>query len=61
MRPETCGAGETNARMAPARAFGRTYKSSARRRHFIDKVCAAEANGAEAFRRWAEVCKPNVS
>jgi hypothetical protein len=40
------------------RAFGRTYKSErAAVVSFIDKVCAGEANGAEAFRRWAEVCK----
>jgi hypothetical protein len=40
------------------RAFGRSYKSErAAVVSFIDKVCAGEANGAEAFRRWAEVCK----
>jgi hypothetical protein len=39
-------------------AFGRSYKSErAAVVSFIDKVCAGEANGAEAFRRWAEVCK----
>lgn len=39
------------------RAFGRTYKSErAAVVSFIDKARAAEANGAETFRRWAEVC-----
>ena len=39
------------------RAFGRIYKSErAAVVSFLDKVCAGEANGAEAFRRWAEVC-----
>jgi len=43
---------------ASFRAFGRSYKSErAAVVSFIDKVCAGEANGAEAFRRWAEVCK----
>jgi hypothetical protein len=58
-RLETGGAGETNgANGAGFRAFGRTYKSErAAVVSFIDKVCAGEANGAEAFRRWAEVCK----
>jgi rubrerythrin len=39
-------------------AFGRTYKTErAAVVSFIDKAGAAEANGAEAFRRWASVCK----
>jgi hypothetical protein len=39
------------------RAFGRSYKSErAAVVSFLDKVRAGEANGAEAFRRWAEVC-----
>jgi hypothetical protein len=39
------------------RAFGRAYKSErAAVVSFIDKARAAEANGAEAFRRWAEAC-----
>lgn len=42
---------------AAFRAFGRSYKSErAAIVSFIDKARAAEANGAEAFRRWAEVC-----
>jgi len=42
---------------AAFRAFGRTYKSErAAVVSFLDKVCAGEANGAEAFRRWADVC-----
>jgi len=58
-RLETGGAAESNgANSAGFRAFGRTYKSErAAVVSFIDKVCAGEANGAEAFRRWAEVCK----
>ena len=58
-RLETGGTAETNgANGAGFRAFGRTYKSErAAVVSFIDKVCAGEANGAEAFRRWAEVCK----
>ena len=58
-RLESGGAGESNgANGAGFRAFGRTYKSErAAVVSFIDKVCAGEANGAEAFRRWAEVCK----
>jgi hypothetical protein len=58
-RLETGGEAESNgANGAGFRAFGRTYKSErAAVVSFIDKVCAGEANGAEAFRRWAEVCK----
>ncbi len=59
-RMETAGgATEANgANGAGFRAFGRTYKSErAAVVSFIDKVCAGEANGAEAFRRWTEVCK----
>ncbi|MDB5107256.1 MAG: hypothetical protein JWM69_197, partial [Candidatus Binatus sp.] len=40
------------------RAFGRSYKSErAAVVSFLDKVRAGEANGGEAFARWAEVCK----
>jgi hypothetical protein len=43
---------------AEFRAFGRTYKSErAAVVSFIDKARAAEANAAEAFRRWSEVCQ----
>jgi hypothetical protein len=58
-RLEAGGAAEANgASGAGFRAFGRTYKSErAAVVSFLDKVCAGEANGAEAFRRWAEVCK----
>jgi hypothetical protein len=52
------GADANGANGAGFRAFGRAYKSErAAVVSFIDKVCAGEANGAEAFRRWAEVCK----
>ncbi|MGH7913496.1 MAG: hypothetical protein ACREPW_02445, partial [Candidatus Binataceae bacterium] len=56
---EAGGAPEVNgANGAGFRAFGRTYKSErAAVVSFIDKICAGEANGAEAFRRWTEVCK----
>jgi hypothetical protein len=58
-RLENGGPAESNgAYGAGFRAFGRTYKSErAAVVSFLDKVCAGEANGAEAFRRWAEVCK----
>ena len=58
-RLEAGGPADSNgANGAGFRAFGRTYKSErAAVVSFIDKVCAGEANGAEAFRRWAEVCK----
>jgi hypothetical protein len=58
-RLENGGPAESNgANGAGFRAFGRTYKSErAAVVSFLDKVCAGEANGAEAFRRWAEVCK----
>jgi hypothetical protein len=40
------------------RAFGKSYKSERDAViSFIDKVRAGEANGGEAFARWAEVCK----
>lgn len=40
------------------RAFGRTYKSERDAIiSFLDKVRAGEANGGEAFARWAAVCK----
>jgi hypothetical protein len=57
-RLETGGAMEANGTNgAGFRAFGRSYKSErAAVVSFLDKVCAGEANGAEAFRRWAEVC-----
>ncbi len=57
-RLEAGGAAEGNgAGDGSFRAFGRTYKSErAAVVSFIDKARAAEANGAEAFRRWAEVC-----
>ena len=57
-RLESGGAPETNgANGAGFRAFGRSYKSErAAVVSFLDKVCAGEANGADAFRRWAEVC-----
>jgi hypothetical protein len=43
---------------AEFRAFGRTYRSErAAVISFIDKARAAEANAAEAFRRWSEVCQ----
>ncbi len=39
-------------------AFGRTYRSErAAIISFLDKVRAGEANGGEAFARWAAVCK----
>jgi len=39
-------------------AFGRTYKSERDAIvSFLDKVRAGEANGGEAFARWAAVCK----
>jgi hypothetical protein len=39
------------------KAFDRTYKSErAAIVSFLDKVRAGEANGGEAFARWAEVC-----
>src|SRR6185437_698849 len=58
-RLEIVGATETKgANGAGFRAFGHTYKSErAAVVSFLDKVCAGEANGAEAFRRWADVCK----
>lgn len=57
-RLEDGGAAEGNgANGGGFRAFGRSYKSErAAVVSFIDKVRAGEANGAEAFRRWAEVC-----
>ena len=40
------------------KAFGRTYKSERDAIiSFLDKVRAGEANGGEAFARWAAVCK----
>jgi Rubrerythrin len=56
--PDAGGAPPANgANGAGFRAFGRIYKSErAAVVSFLDKVCAGEANGAEAFRRWAEVC-----
>jgi hypothetical protein len=40
------------------KAFGKAYKSErAAVISFLDKVRAGEANGGEAFARWAEVCK----
>jgi len=39
------------------RAFGRTYKSErAAVVSLIDKICAGEANAAEAFSEWADQC-----
>lgn len=57
-RLESGGAAEGNGASGGGfRAFGRSYKSErAAIVSFIDKARAAEANGAEAFRRWAEVC-----
>jgi len=44
--------------MGGFKAFGKTYKSErAAVISFLDKVRAGEANGGEAFARWAEVCK----
>jgi hypothetical protein len=62
-RLEAGGASEANGVNGGGfRAFGRTYKSErAAVVSFIDKVCAAEANGAEAFPRWAEVSKTEYS
>src|SRR5215471_15593459 len=47
-----------NGNGAGFRAFGRTYRSERDAVvSFLDKVRAGEANGGEAFARWAEVCK----
>ena len=55
-RLETDGSPVSNG-AAGFRAFGKTYKSErAAVVSFIDKVCAAEANAAEAFNGWADVC-----
>ncbi|HZO80572.1 MAG TPA: hypothetical protein VFB33_02675 [Candidatus Binataceae bacterium] len=56
-RLEAGGETPSNGAAGGFRAFGRAYKSErAAIVSFIDKARAAEANGAEAFRRWAEVC-----
>jgi hypothetical protein len=47
-----------NGNGAGFRAFGRSYRSERDAIvSFIDKVRAGEANGGEAFARWAQVCK----
>ncbi len=48
-----------NGSRAPGfQAFGRTYRSERDAIiSFLDKVRAGEANGGEAFARWAAVCK----
>lgn len=46
-----------NGNGAGFQAFGKTYRSERDAIvSFIDKVRAGEANGGEAFSRWAEVC-----
>ncbi len=57
-RLEADGASVSNGANAGGfRAFGKTYKSErAAVVSFIDKVCAGEANAAEAFNGWADVC-----
>ncbi len=57
MRALENGKAMTNGNGAGFHAFGRTYRSERDAIvSFIDKVRAGEANGGEAFSRWAEVC-----
>src|ERR1700680_19469 len=53
------GAAPSNGNKAGGfQAFGRTYHSERDAIvSFLDKVRAGEANGGEAFARWAAVCK----
>jgi len=57
MRALESGEAMTNGNGAGFRAFGRAYRTERDAIvSFIDKVRAGEANGGEAFSRWAEVC-----
>ncbi len=57
MRALENGTGKTNGNGAGFHAFGKTYRTERDAIvSFIDKVRAGEANGGEAFSRWAEVC-----
>ena len=58
MRSLENGHANGNGNGAGFHAFGRTYKSERDAIvSFLDKVRAGEANGGEAFARWAKVCK----